>query len=259
MKLIASIFFVALLAVCSFAQGGYGPGPGTSHTVAAGFNCTDVAGCWFWGKANSLALSNSDPVGTWADQSGNSNDLTQSTSGSKPLYKTNVLNSLPVVRFDGIDDNMTSPLSNGSPCQLNGANVNCTMFIVVKATGSTPEDLIDAGTLNQSVLQHSGASSVLAYAGGVLSASATPGDFTVYYVVWGAGDPGSVLGVNGVETTGNAGGANLYNTGGVTVGSGGGGSFPAACDIAEVIIYNTALGTTDRGTVYTYLKTKYGL
>jgi hypothetical protein len=58
-----------------------------------------------WYKPESLsALANSDPVATWPDSSGNGRDLTQATSGARPLYKTNVQNGRPAVRMDGSND-----------------------------------------------------------------------------------------------------------------------------------------------------------
>ena len=54
-----------------------------------------------WYKADAITgLSDGDAVDSWVDSSGNGNTLTQSTSGAKPSYETNELNSLPVVRFD---------------------------------------------------------------------------------------------------------------------------------------------------------------
>lgn len=65
-------------------------------------------------------------MATFTDQSGNGNDWTQSTSGSKPIFKTSILNGHAVLRFDGSDDYLTlasdilSGLSEGE------------VFIVVK-------------------------------------------------------------------------------------------------------------------------------
>ena len=54
-----------------------------------------------WYKADAITgLSDGDAVDSWVDSSGNGNTLTQSTSGAKPSYETNEVNSLPVVRFD---------------------------------------------------------------------------------------------------------------------------------------------------------------
>lgn len=50
------------------------------------------------------ALSNNDPCGSWADLSGLGNTVVQTGAASiKPTYKTNILNSLPGIYFDGSD------------------------------------------------------------------------------------------------------------------------------------------------------------
>ena len=48
--------------------------------------------------------ANNDPVGRWADLSGNGHHLDQATALSKPLYKTNALSGKPVITGDGVDD-----------------------------------------------------------------------------------------------------------------------------------------------------------
>jgi hypothetical protein len=60
-----------------------------------------------WYDANSEAFANSDPVGTWTDRVSGYN-LTQTTAGYKPLFKTNILNGLPMILFDGGDDRLTA-------------------------------------------------------------------------------------------------------------------------------------------------------
>jgi hypothetical protein len=54
-------------------------------------------------------LNDNDPVATWLDSSGNGNNATQGTAGARPLYKTGIINGLPVVRFDATDDHMDTP------------------------------------------------------------------------------------------------------------------------------------------------------
>ena len=46
-----------------------------------------------------VGLSDGDSVETWEDSSAAGNDVTQSTSGRRPVYKTNIIGSNPVVRF----------------------------------------------------------------------------------------------------------------------------------------------------------------
>jgi hypothetical protein len=72
---------------------------------------SDLSGLRVWRQADTIVgLADSDPVTTWGDDSGNGFSVSQATTAKKPLYRTNVLNGLPVVRFDGVDDVM----SNGS-------------------------------------------------------------------------------------------------------------------------------------------------
>lgn len=59
-----------------------------------------------WFIADSLSLSDTDPVATWPDESGNGNDAIQAIAGSRPLYRTGQINGLPAVVFDGTDDYM---------------------------------------------------------------------------------------------------------------------------------------------------------
>lgn len=68
-----------------------------------------------WWKADSLALANNDPVGTWNDVSGNNFKLVQATAGRKPLFKTNVVNGKPAVLFDGSDDYLVVQNQAGTP------------------------------------------------------------------------------------------------------------------------------------------------
>ncbi len=62
-----------------------------------------------WVKADGLAgFADNDPVGTWTDDSGNGTSFLQTDPAETPLYRTNVINGLPVVRFDGSDE-LTGP------------------------------------------------------------------------------------------------------------------------------------------------------
>jgi hypothetical protein len=62
-----------------------------------------------WWKADSLSLTDGDPISTWSDSSGNGNDWTQSGS-ARPTYKASIYNSLATVRFDASDDQMTNSM-----------------------------------------------------------------------------------------------------------------------------------------------------
>ena len=94
---------------------------------------SQISGLKLWLKADSLSLSDGDAVGTWADQSGNANDATQTTAVNKPSFKTNIVNSKPVIRFDGVNDYFSLPdfCSGFSVAEI---------FIVVKRVLDPPAD-----------------------------------------------------------------------------------------------------------------------
>lgn len=73
---------------------------------------TDLSGLVSWWKADSLALSDGDPVATWVDSSGNGNDATQATAGNKPTKRDNFSNGKPCVEFDGGDGLVVANESN---------------------------------------------------------------------------------------------------------------------------------------------------
>ncbi len=75
--------------------------PASSATTPASFS-----GLLAWWKADSLSLSNNDPVSSWTDSSGNGKTATGS-SITRPLYKTSIFGSMPAVVFDGSDDEMS--------------------------------------------------------------------------------------------------------------------------------------------------------
>lgn len=53
-----------------------------------------------WFRADAITgLNDGDAVATWSDSSGNGFSATQGTAGLRPVFKTNILNGLPAVRF----------------------------------------------------------------------------------------------------------------------------------------------------------------
>lgn len=76
-----------------------------------------TANCTGWWKADALSLANNDPVNSWADSSGYGLTL---TPGNAPTFKTNLINSLPAVRFDASNDQLLLPfgLNSGAPLTI---------------------------------------------------------------------------------------------------------------------------------------------
>jgi len=75
-------------------------------------------------------------VARWEDKSGNGRHFTQSTSGSRPVRKTNQQNGLDALLFDGSNDH----LIGGDYLDLNGTN-QITIFLALKTLTSNASNL----------------------------------------------------------------------------------------------------------------------
>ena len=84
---------------------------GRTTTIAAGGFTPSGSPAGWWPADQITGLEDDDPVGTWPDQSGNSNDLTQATAAKKFTYKENIKNGLPVLRSADRFRQMDSSLS----------------------------------------------------------------------------------------------------------------------------------------------------
>jgi hypothetical protein len=220
----------------------------SSFQAGGGFSPTDIAGLKIWLKADSLSLSDGDPVGTWADQSGLGNSPTSSGS-NRPTYHTAVINGLPAVQFDGVDDYLTKSFTLAQPEHV---------FLVVRQDSWVLGGSILDGTslFVMLIQQYPGTPSVIAYAGGFGPNPTSPLGWSLFEVLFNGAS--SEFRINaGSATTGDVGAS---NGGGITLGARGDTvSQYAAVTIAEVIVYDSALSSTDRGHLETYLMSKYGL
>jgi hypothetical protein len=92
----------------------------------------DISGRQLHLEARAITgLADGDAVGSWEDLSGNGRHAVQATAGSKPIYKTGILNGTPVVRCDGVNDWMATTYADREIQ---------TLLIVVK---SAPDGVVD--------------------------------------------------------------------------------------------------------------------
>src|SRR5262249_3683840 len=80
----------------------------TVTTVAAGALPTNGLAVWL--RADAGTITSGSALSQWSDQSTNNRHATQGTAGSQPTLVNGVINGLPVVRFDGVNDFLTFPL-----------------------------------------------------------------------------------------------------------------------------------------------------
>jgi len=214
-------------------------------------------------------------VARWEDKSGNGRHFTQSSSGSRPLRKASQQNGKDTLLFDGTNDFFEG--SDFSDADSGGL----TVFVVYKrnATGTTHELLtkantngvgwfvrhspsdklqlnIDLGGNNNMFRATSAAVSAASYA--VVGFVAVSGQFqsSLFY------RNGSAVGMAAASVEGSGAQQPPSTTGIVRVGAQeylGTTYFHANANIAEVIIYNSALSDTDRAAVESYLMTKWGI
>lgn len=219
---------------------------------------SDISSLKLWVKADQITGHvDGDAIGTWSDQSGGGYDFTQASGGNKPIYKTNILNGQPVLRFDGLSSFMTNSFGTTVAQPM-------TVFMVVNnfisPRGSYMLDGIDA-TNRLAVLDgNDGATNSLnEYAG---SSVLTPG----YGMLLG-GAHDYQISVNGATSNGYVDDTHIYTN--QDLGSLGVAGFTlfdrytqltqGAGDMAEMIVYTKTLTSTERLQIETYLAAKYGL
>ena len=77
-----------------------------------------LAAKWSIAGVHAPATASSDPVGYWADKSGNGRHAVQATAGRRGVVGT--LNSRRAITFDGTDDCLTASIATASLCSTDG-------------------------------------------------------------------------------------------------------------------------------------------
>lgn len=234
-----------------------------------------------WLKADAITgLVDNDPVALWIDSSGNNNDAAQATAAERPIYKTGIVNGLPIVRFDGVNDSLESPysaISGGLPNQgwfgvFRTNNISAQQMIVwmgeANGNGFGFEFEIHSGIGDF----HNPGNFVDSYLGG-LSPSSTPGsdlplsDTTNFHILAARfGDLTSQFTNTQVFLDGQAGlvvteinGPEMLNWLNLTrIGRPNVATRFFNGDIAEIMIYDIDIAP-HRASIEAYLKTKYNI
>ena len=199
------------------------------------------------GQVSTATLVDGDAVSQWDDLSGNLRHLLQASASLRPLYKVNVQNGKPIVRFDGVDDYMqvtfatTSPMSTFFAGRMDNAQGNNNGYFY---DGTTANNRLLSNFLTQT--------SVAAFAGVLLSTTAANNVFNSYVVVYG---PSGIINVNGTETGGDLG---TQAGNGITIGATAGPpDLFANCYIGEMGLTVGALTQATRAQLLAYQKNKW--
>ena len=212
-------------------------------------------------------------VRIWSDQSGNGYDATQSTTAARPTYITSGLNGLPVVRFDGTDDHLgfsggaLSLLKNvagatifvavkysatavNAPSFFASRNSSSTSVRILIRTSTAPKynmqaTRLDADTaINMNSVQATNTNSVV-----IQTAKADYQNQTLEQFINGTLDGSTTFATSG----------NTENADSLAIFLGRVSSTYLTGDIAEIIVYNRALNTSELAQVHRYLARKWGI
>jgi len=222
-----------------------------------------ITGLILWLRADCVSGSAADPadnstVTTWSDQSGSGNNATASGSPTFQSDSANLINSQPVISFNGS--------STFSSIDIRAATrPNLTIFAVYKSRGTGNREGIwgvDNGGWDRFFLARWNGDNGLISAASATDVVGTGviGSPTLATTILRHGvSSESKVFVNGALTTTFTDGSdpnNAYTN--LLIGSGGSGlNFNG--DIAEIIIFSQVLTTSNLQTVNGYLKPKYNL
>lgn len=227
--------------------------------AASGFAPTDIAGCISWfDAADASSVTVSTGVSNWSDKSGNiaaspydTGDFVQPTSSLQPAYTTAGINGKNVITFDGSDDVLLGRL----PYNV----VSGSLFIVSMPDADPNWVHMNRGSTTYTVVGQSGSSSTV-----LTSSLGTPTHYvTGNAATWTTRNDVYLELTNNVEiyegigydlrSLSDGSGTSSYNLCGY------GSGFNMAGDVAEIVIYNTSLSSSDRETVEGYLAHKWGI
>jgi hypothetical protein len=234
-------------------------------------------------------------VARWEDKSGNARHMTQGTAGSRPTRKTAIQNSLAVLRFDGLNDFMSVPSSTATFKFLHDGDA--TVFSVYKwiepvvapnrrflFSNHFNDESVD-GNYGSAMWMRSDFGSALPYSkvqfvttnNGSTRTSSYTGDNSypveTFHCLSLVADNANasnasraVFRKSGTVQADTAAGddaplptANASYDLHICTQAGPANRYFAQCDIAELIMYDSALSDTDRAAVESYLISKWGI
>jgi len=216
---------------------------------------TFITGLQFWVAAyKETAFGDGDDVGTWTDFSGVNNHAVQATAANKPHYKTGIINGLPVLRFDGTQNDMVmTGMTAGS---------NTTFFFVIQPDGTSPVGIFDSAPGQSDKLCNYGAGDFQWHNAPVVAlALANTNAIILTFLCTLNPSRQIVYYKNGVYigtyTNASTNAMTWVNPRIGSINSGGQGWYDG--DIAEIIVYRTALSAANLELVHYYLKNRYAL
>jgi len=227
-----------------------------------------------WLKADSLDLANGAAVTSWKDSSGNGHEFVQASASAQPDFvaSDSDFNNQPLVHFDGDDALATTFSSDLNPNNFTAFIVstvdaddgnyhgivenrdgNTGWILYARMSGSANYWQWRTGTGSAVTVMSAGSDTVVPNTPSIVTLRMSGSDGA------GGGTTTQNLFVNGVsEVTSSAVFTKKTATTAMPI-LGDVGSFELTGQMAEVIIYSSALSDEERKQVETYLANKYGI
>lgn len=206
-----------------------------------------------WLRASTIPRQHNEVVDTWPDYGGRGFHMKIRTG--TPVLKRGVPGDPEAyVYFDGVDDALQSVRY---PNAVWGPPSTLFMILRQRPGGSSPQMWVDASTL---LYRGSDTDQVNVWAGGgpdvtYNRGSNWPMPFTIISVTTD-GTTQNIWENNVPKASGNSGSRGF---GDFTIGTNNAGTYPAAIDVAELLVYDKALNDTERTQVLDWLNTVYNL
>ena len=204
-----------------------------------------TTGLWLDAADSSTITLNGSSVSQWDDKSGNDRHATQGWATAQPELRTAEVNGLDAIRFDGVDDILTSTQS----INIQSAQT----FVVGQAISELPR-LVLRRSSNQGRSRYYLAG---AYTIGDSTVAASTVDLAIHCVRSLSGQQEAWT--NGISQ-GTASDANTYTHNSFPIG---GGTTPVPSygnvDVCEVIHFDTPIDDATREKIEGYLAHKWGL
>lgn len=247
------------------------------------FSPSDLSNLKLWYKAdamvaNSDATNDGDAVQKWTDSVvGNNWPLyDQGSSTKRPTYKTNQINSLPAVSFDGSSDELRTGTSGGGGSSVTWGSTTATTFAVLQDNSPNPTAGVSVCWLHADdgsgspmwLLSRYNNTTTARFRGfnttptsfditGTVSNGTAGSDWHILSAVRRASDV--QLYIDGVAITlVSTTGTNQNKSTPLWIGGIFGGGF-TVMKLSEAYVYTSALSDADRHSNESYLSSKYGI
>lgn len=249
--------------------------PLMAQASAPAFAPTDISGLVAWydfsdittlftDSARTTAVTaDADPIGGVTDKSGSANHLGQGTASKRPTYKVAIQNSKSIARFDGSDDILSRTAS------IPSISTGATLCMVIKYASDEYSFALGgyyngaAYRLLSSSSKHYGNLQTTAGAPANIGGAVASTSFGIVTLRYAAATGVRLLRVNTTDTTNTITAANILQN--QTLLYLGGAEHDTHVfsnlngDIAECILYDSALSDANRDSVLTYLNTKWAV